>query len=185
LEWIFLEILFVDPVLGLLVPVLLLAEVFLLDCALALSCVYVNPQTFTNSFWKRAFPKWDFFCCLPISEQGFPAWKWGLWFLPTSESRIYHTKFWHAYGIFVASSKLTVVPTTAFLIGTAFLVRRSVFFLIANGKWARKKQLAKIKFHFVFRLPTLSKTFLQRMFLRNESDWIRHQLFEMQMGKKS
>jgi hypothetical protein len=47
----------------------------------------------------------DFFCCLPIPERGFPVWEWGLWFLPTSESRMYHTKFEHADGIFPVIQK--------------------------------------------------------------------------------
>ncbi len=34
--------------------------------------IYVNPQMVTNSFWKLGFSKWDFFCCLPISERASP-----------------------------------------------------------------------------------------------------------------
>ncbi len=77
-----------------------------------------------------------------------------------------------------------VVPKTAFLVGTAILARRSDFFSIANGKWAREKQLTKIFFS-MWRLRTWSETFLQRMFLRNKSKRINCQSFKMQMGKKS
>ena len=55
--------------------------------------IYVNPQTVTNTLWKRDVPKCNFlFGPLPLSIQGLPIWKWGLCFLPSIELRIeaYH-----------------------------------------------------------------------------------------------
>jgi hypothetical protein len=76
------------------------------------------PKWFQTFFGNRDSPNEIFFHCLPISEWGFPVWKWGLWFLPTSESRIYHTKFGHANGIFpliqIFGQEIDILPLSAY-----------------------------------------------------------------------
>jgi hypothetical protein len=91
----------------------------------------------------------------------------------------------------VASSEPTSIPSWALCSYDCLSLWNSLFgktfrfFFITNRKWAREKQLAKIKFRFVCRPQKSSETFLQWMFLRNESKRIHRQLFEMWMGEKS
>ncbi len=40
--------------------------------------VHVNPQMVTNSFWKRGFPKWDFFLLPTHFRTGVPCVEMGI-----------------------------------------------------------------------------------------------------------
>ncbi len=56
-------------------------------------CVYVNPQFGTNIILERGLPDLDFFWRLPITKQGLPISEWGLYFVPSFESRATQSPF--------------------------------------------------------------------------------------------
>ncbi len=91
----------------------------------------------------------------------------------------------------VASSKPTsvqvgqVIHTTAFLVRTAFLARCSVFFCCERKMGGQESTCKNKKFVSYNVYVSHRKLSLNGSFLRNESEQIRPQSFEMQMGKKS